>query len=155
MSYYSTTRPLPSLSTVWGLNVAPLSQTREKTRNDLRGVLGLPASADGLATLTAYMNSLAEVAPEAVAEAEALLAEWKACDLARAEAETATPWDGAAPIKKADVLEYDTSLLASGDWAGIRTAGLASRMVAIRARLRDALGMPRPSSGSVIPFTRY
>jgi hypothetical protein len=155
VSFYSPTKPLPTLSEVWGLNAAPLNQTREKTRNDLRGVLDVPASGDGLAMLTAYMNGIADIAPDAVAEVEALLAEWKTCDAARAAAEVAAPWDDGAPLKRADVLEYDTSLLASGGWAASRTAGLSARMEAIQARLRATLGLPRSAAGSgVVPMIR-
>ena len=155
MSYYSPTKPLPSLSEVWGLNAAPLNQTREKTRNDLRRILGMSGSADGLGRLTDYMNGAADVAPEVVAEVEALVAEWKQCDAARAAAETAAPWEGGAPLKKADVLEYDTSVLAGGDWAATRTAGLASRMSTLRERLQDALGVAyRTPSAGFVPMIR-
>jgi hypothetical protein len=141
VSFYSTTKPLPSVSTVWGDSVAPLNQTRERTRNDIRRILGLAGTADALAMLTAAMNGAASLSPEIVEEVEALVAAWKVCDADRATAQTAAPWEGAAPLKKADVLEYDTSLMAGPDWAATRTAGLTARMDAIRACVRASLGI--------------
>jgi len=156
VSFYSPTAPLPSIAEEWGLNAAPLNQTREKTRNDLRGILGMGASGESLGRLTEYMNAAAVIAPEAVAEVEEMVAEWKTCDTARAAALVAAPWEGGAPLKKADVLEYDTTLLAGGDWAETRTAGLVARMETLRSRIQDALGIPcrTPGGSGSIPMIR-
>ena len=156
MSFYSPTAPLPSIAEEWGLNVAPLNQSRERTRNDLRGILGMGASGEALGRLTEYMNATAAIAPETVAEIEEMVAEWKVCDAARAAALVAAPWEGGAPLKKADVLEYDTTLLAGGDWAETRTAGLVARMETIRARIQNALGVIYRSPGALgyVPMIR-
>ena len=50
-------------------------------------------------------------------------------------------WDGAAPLRKADVVEYDTSLLADPNSIVIQTQGINARMGQIEMEIRVALNL--------------
>ncbi len=153
MAYFDTSS-VPSISEVWSANEAPLSQTREQTREDIRRIVAYPVSMEALSIITLSMNSMAELSAEAVHYQEALVDEHKSLEGKKnnllAGGESGTPWDGPAPLKKADVIEYDTSLLASENWVELQTLGLASRMAQIKQELMTALNlMPLNQNGGI------
>ena len=137
MSIYST---VPSIDPGWSENAAPLNQTREQTREDIRLILNLPVSVQALGDLTEAMNRVAEVSPPTVASIEAGLAEYATLETSRTEIQSSATWEGAAPLKKADVVEYDTSLLGKSDAIVSQTQGINARMGQIEMEIRVALG---------------
>ena len=137
MAIYST---IPSIDPSWSDNTAPLNQTREQTREDLRRVLNLPVTVDALGDLTERMNRTAELSPQSVAGIEASLAEHSALESSRTDIQNKATWDGSAPLKKADVVEYDTSLLGQADAVVMQTQGINARMGQIEMEIRVALG---------------
>lgn len=155
MAYFESSS-VPSISEVWRENEAPLSQTREQTREDIRRIVAYPVSLEGLGTITRAMNSMAELSTEAVYYQEGLVAEYKGLEVKKANVESGsgsasgTPWEGPAPLKKADVVEYDTSLLASEDWVRLQTLGLASRMEQVKVELMTALNLKPHGQGAGI-----
>lgn len=138
---YSETSTVPPISTIWSENAAPLSQTREETREDLRRILNIPVSLEGLGNLTRQMNSTAELSAPAVATIEANVAEHKTLETSRTEIQNKASWDGSAPLKKADVVEYDTSLLAKSDAIITQTQGINARMGQLEMEIRVSLGL--------------
>lgn len=140
MTYYETSA-VPEISTVWSENAAPLSQTREETREDLRRILNIPVSLEGLGNLTRQMNSTAELSAPAVVTIEANVSEHKTLETSRTEIQNKASWDGSAPLKKADVVEYDTSLLAKSDAIITQTQGINARMGQLEMEIRVSLGL--------------
>lgn len=145
MAYYSDST-VPSVAPLWGEQQAPLNQSREQTRDELRTVLRLPVTLDALVSLTRAMNTIAELSPEAVASVEALLAERKTLLADRVSAQSKAAWSGDAPLKKADVIEYDTSLLQGGNWAAMQTQGIDARIGAIETDISTTLGLNGPNA---------
>ena len=146
MAYFESSS-VPSISEVWRENEIPLSQTREQTREDIRRIVAYPVSLEGLGTITRSMNSMAELSVDAVYHQEALIHEYKTLETKKADIEGGAgstdgrPWEGPAPLKKADVVEYDTSLLASENWVQLQTLGLASRMEQIKVEIVTAMNL--------------
>ena len=144
MAYFDTSS-VPSISEAWRADEAPLNQTREQTREDIRRIVAYPVSMEALSIITLSMNSMAELSIEAVYYQEELVAEYKSLEGKKntvlAGGASGTPWDGPAPLKKADVVEYDTSLLASENWVDLQTLGLGSRMAQIKVELMTALSL--------------
>lgn len=140
MTYFETST-VPEISTTWSENAAPLNQTREETREDLRRILNIPVSLEGLGNLTRRMNSTAELSAPAVAAIEESLSEHKTLETSRTEIQNKASWDGSAPLKKADVVEYDTSLLARSDAIIAQTQGINARMGQLEMEIRVSLGM--------------
>ena len=140
MTYYETST-VPPISTIWSENAAPLNQTREETREDLRRILNIPVSLEGLGNLTRQMNSTAELSAPAVATIEANVNEHKTLETSRTEIQNKASWDGSAPLKKADVVEYDTSLLAKSDAIITQTQGINARMGQLEMEIRVSLGL--------------
>ena len=145
MSNYST---IPSISAAWSDNAAPLNQTREQTREDLRSILNLPVTVDALGDLTERMNRLADISPVTVTGIEASLEEHKSLEAQRTAIQGKATWDGSAPLKKADVVEYDTSLLADKDAIVTQTQGFNARMGQIEMEIRVALGYGHGGGGA-------
>tara|TARA_B100001094_G_C18085945_1_gene747732 strand:- start:84 stop:542 length:459 start_codon:yes stop_codon:yes gene_type:complete len=140
VTYYETSA-VPDISTVWGENAAPLSQTREETREDLRRILNIPVSLEGLGNLTRQMNATAELSGSAAAGIEANIGEYKTLETSRTAIQNKASWDGSAPLKKADVVEYDTSLLARPDAIIAQTQGINARMGQLEMEIRVSLGL--------------
>lgn len=138
---YFETSTIPEISTVWGENVAPLNQTREETREDIRRILNIPVSLEGLGNLTRQMNATAELSAPAAATIEANISEHKTLETSRTEIQNKASWDGSAPLKKADVVEYDTSLLAKSDAIITQTQGINARMGQLEMEIRVSLGL--------------
>lgn len=143
--YYDQTS-LPSISEVWGENEAPLNQTRKETREEIRRIVDYPVSMEALSMITTAMNTAAELSPEAVAHAENQILQYRQTYHDRNEilegGEGGRPFDGPAPLKKADVVEYDTSLLAEGgSWVAIQTQGLNARMMEIQQEIMKTLNL--------------
>ena len=140
MSYFETST-IPSISTVWSENAAPLNQTREETREDLRRILNVPVSLEGLGNLTRQMNATADLSAAAVASIEANASEFKTLEASRTAIQNKATWDGDAPLKKADVVEYDTSLLGKSDAIVTQTQGINARMGQLEMEIKVALGL--------------
>lgn len=147
MSYYNDATVL-AINTAWSRNAAPLNQTREATRDDLRRLMNLPVTLDHVNTVTRAMNTVAELSLETVADIEAKLAEHKTLEATRTSKQTAGGWDGAAPLKKADVVEYDTSLLADPNSVVLQTQGINARMGQIEMEIRVALNLQGSQFGA-------
>ena len=145
MSNYST---IPSISAAWSDNAAPLNQSREQTREDLRSILNLPVTVDALGDLTERMNRLGDLSAEAVAGIEASLVEHASLESQRTTIQSKPTWDGDAPLKKADVVEYDTSLLGQVDAIVQQSQGLNARMGQIEMEIRVALGYGHGGGGA-------
>jgi len=109
----------------------------------------MPVILDSLVEITVAMNTIADLSPEAITRIEALLAEHKTLITSQVAAQSRAAWDGAAPLKRADVLEYDTSLLARGDWAAAQTQGLVARQRVIELDIKKALGMNTINSSTL------
>jgi|TARA_B100000035_G_scaffold307305_1_gene310374 hypothetical protein len=137
MATYST---IPDLSAAWSNNAAPLSQTREQTRDDFRRILNLPVTVQALGDLTRNMNAAADISAVSVVTLETSLAEYKTLETQRTTLQSQATWDGDAPLKKADVVEYDTSLLAGRDVITTQTQGINARMGQIEMEIRVSLG---------------
>lgn len=131
----------------WSDNAAPLNQSREKTRDDIRRILNFPVTLDGINTVTRAMNTVAELSPETVAYIESALVEHAGLESQRTTTQSSPSWDGAAPIKKADVIEYDTSLLSAADAVVTQTQGFNARMGQIEMEIRVALNLQSNSPG--------
>ena len=145
MSNYST---IPSVSSAWSDNAAPLNQTREETREDLRSILNLPVTVDALGDLTERMNRTGDLSPQSVASIEASLVEHKSLEAQRTTIQSKPTWDGSAPLKKADVVEYDTSLLGQADAIVQQSQGLNARMGQIEMEIKVALGYGHGGGGA-------
>ena len=130
-----------AIDPAWSDNTAPLNQSREATRDDLRVMATFPVSLDSINTITRAMNQVAELSPEALASIEESLTEHKALEVQRTQVQSSATWDGAAPIKRADVVEYDTTLLAAKDAIVTQTQGINARMGQIEMEILTALGL--------------
>lgn len=141
---------------------------RTQDRELIRGYAGWPVSAYNLTQLTSAMNRVAEASADAVAklqdwidEVEGLEQDWadKVSD-GTAHLGNVQSYEGAAPgttlskadrQTKADVLEWDASLLKVSYQAGTRgdsTAGgvLTARVEGLKAKILQALGL-KPFDG--------
>ena len=141
---------------------------RSGDRELIRGYAGWPVSGYNLTQLTSAMNRVADTSAEAVIqiqrwidEVENLSQDWadKVSD-GTAHLGNVQSYKGPAPgktlteddrRKKADVLEWDTSLLSVEYQAGTRsdsTAGgvLHARVAELKARIIQAIGI-QPASG--------
>ena len=147
MSYYSDSTVL-AVNPAWSDNLEPLNQTKEKTRDDIRNIANLPVSLDAINTVTRAMNTVAELSPEALADIEANLAEHKTLETQRTTIQSSATWDGAAPIKKADVVEYDTTLLAAKDAIVTQTQGINARMGQLEMEILVALNLRQNGGGA-------
>ena len=147
MSVYSDSTIL-AVNAAWSDNAAPLNQTKEKTRDDIRNIANLPVSLAAINTVTRAMNTVAELSPEALANIEANLAEHKTLETQRTTIQSSATWDGAAPIKKADVVEYDTTLLAAKDAIVTQTQGINARMGQLEMEILVALNLNNNSGGA-------
>jgi len=145
---YFETSTIPEISTVWGENAAPLNQAREETREDLRRILNIPVSLEGLGNLTRQMNATAELSSPAAAGIEANISEYKTLETSRTQVQNKASWDGSAPLKKADVVEYDTSLLAKSDAIITQTQGINARMGQLEMEIRVSLGLTPGNSNA-------
>ena len=101
----------------------------------------MPVSLESLGIITRNMNTVADLSPSTVTSIEASLDEYKTLEDQRTEIQSTATWDGAAPIKKADVIEYDTELLAAKDAIVTQTQGINARMGQIEMEIRIALNM--------------
>lgn len=157
MSYFDSST-VPDISLVWSENAEPLNQEREVTREDLRRIVTYPVSLESLGTITRQMNMIAELSVESVLSSEVLIAEYKTLETkynkVLAGGESGTPWDGPAPLKKADVVEYDTSLLGQENWVQLQTQGLTGRMGQIKHQLMTTLGLMPPANGTAMGQAR-
>ena len=150
--------PIPAVFAPW----------RSGDRELIRGYAGWPVSGYNLTQLTSAMNRVADTSAEAVIqiqrwidEVENLSQDWadKVSD-GTAHLGNVQSYKGPAPgktlteddrRKKADVLEWDTSLLSVEYQAGTRsdsTAGgvLHARVAELKARIIQAIGI-QPASG--------
>ena len=152
MSYYDSST-VPDISTVWGEDAPPLNQSREMTREDIRRITGYPVSLEALGMITRQMNMVAEISVPSVASTEANIAEYKSLEtkynLVLAGGTSGTPWEGPAPLKKADVVEYDTSLLGQENWVQLQTQGLTGRMGQIKQEIMVTLGLAPPANDTI------
>lgn len=157
MSYFDSST-VPDISLVWSENAEPLNQEREVTREDIRRIVAYPVSLESLGMITRQMNMIGELSVESVASSEVLIAEYKTLETkynnVLAGGESGTPWDGPAPLKKADVVEYDTSLLGQENWVQLQTQGLTGRMGQIKHQLMTTLGLMPPANGTVMGQAR-
>ena len=147
MSYYADATVL-AVNPAWSDNLAPLNQTKEKTRDDIRNIANLPVTLDSINTVTRAMNTIAELSPEALADIEANLAEHKQLEQKRTEIQASATWEGSAPLKKADVVEYDTSLLADKNVIVNQTQGINARMGQLEMEILVALNLRQNGGGA-------
>lgn len=146
MSYYADSTVL-AVNPAWSDNLAPLNQTKEKTRDDIRNIANLAVTLDGINTVTRAMNTVAELSLEALANIEANLAEHKTLEAQRSQIQSSSSWEGAAPLKKADVVEYDTSLLADKNLIVNQTQGINARMGQLEMEILVSLNLYQGSNG--------
>jgi hypothetical protein len=83
-----------------------------------------------------------------VATIEASISEFKTLETSRTEIQNKASWDGSAPLKKADVVEYDTSLLAKSDAIITQTQGINARMGQLEMEIRVSLGLTPSGSAA-------
>ena len=140
MSFYADATVLP-VNPAWSDNQAPLNQSKEATRDDIRLIANLPVTLDGINTVTRSMNTVAELSLEALAGVEANLAEHKELEQKRTEIQASATWEGSAPLKKADVVEYDTSLLADKNVIVNQTQGINARMGQLEMEILTTLNL--------------
>lgn len=145
-NYHDST--VPALSEGWSDNLEPLSQTKERTRDDLRRILSLPVALDAMVALTRAMNTVAALSATTVSTVEAALAEYKQLEASRTAIQQRATWDGSAPLKKADVVEYDTSVLADPNAIAAQTQGINARMGQLEHEIRVALNLSISGHGS-------
>jgi len=146
---------IPNLNSLW----------RATTTNDrelIRGYAGWPLSVSNLTELTAIMNRVAITSTAAVVqvqkwidEIETLESDWAdKVESGTAHLGNAASYEGPAPgssltrddlKKRADVLEWDTSLLRvridSGGAGGTAGAVLGGRLVDLKGRIFQTLGI--------------
>lgn len=141
----------------------PISPWRTGDREIIRGYAAWPVIAYNIVQLTSAMNRVAEASPEAVVqiqawidEAESLQQDWAdQIGDGTAHIGNATRYEGPAPgstltrddlLKRADVLEWDTTLsrvvIDSGGRADATAGGvLAARIGGLKAQVLQALGI--------------
>lgn len=151
--------PIPALDPLW----------RAGDREKIRGYANWPVSAYNLTQLTSALNRVADTSAEAVTqiqawidETESLEQDWadKVSD-GTAHLGNVQSYEGVAPgttltradrQTKADVLEWDASLLKVSYQAGTRgdsTAGgvLAARVADLKAKILQAIGIAEFTGG--------
>ena len=94
------------------------------------------------------MNRTGDLSPQSVASIEASLVEHKSLEAQRTTIQSKPTWDGSAPLKKADVVEYDTSLLGQADAIVQQSQGLNARMGQIEMEIKVALGHGHGGGGA-------
>jgi len=152
---------IPILNNLW--RVSP-----KDDRELIRGYAGWPLSVSNLTELTAIMNRVAITSAAAVTqvqkwidEIETLESDWAdKVESGTAHLGNAASYEGPAPgktlsrddlKKKADVLEWDTSLLRvkyeSGGAGGTAGAVLGGRLDDLKGRVLQTLGVEMASRG--------
>lgn len=149
---YVISSGVPPVSDVWGDNVAPLFLTRDEVRNLLRRMLHVPVTLQGLGDLTINMNTTAELDVPAVRDIELGMKEWKDLETKKTEIQSTPNWEGtSAPMRKADVVEYDTELFHQGGNTSLtemQTEGIQKRMAKIVSEIQTALNMNFTEGGN-------
>jgi len=146
---------IPTLNSLW-------RATTTDDRELIRGYAGWPLSVSNLTELTAIMNRVAITSTVAVVqvqkwidEIETLESDWAdKVESGTAHLGNAASYEGPAPgssltrddlKKRADVLEWDTSLLRvkidSGGAGGTAGAVLGGRLVDLKGRIFQTLGI--------------
>jgi hypothetical protein len=146
---------IPTLNSLW-------RATTTDDRELIRGYAGWPLSVSNLTELTAIMNRVAITSTAAVVqvqkwidEIETLESDWAdKVESGTAHLGNAASYEGPAPgssltrddlKKRADVLEWDTSLLRvkidSGGAGGTAGAVLGGRLVDLKGRIFQTLGI--------------
>ena len=146
---------IPTLNSLW-------RATTTDDRELIRGYAGWPLSVSNLTELTAIMNRVAITSTAAVVqvqkwidEIETLESDWAdKVESGTAHLGNAASYEGPAPgssltrddlKKRADVLEWDTSLLQvkidSGGAGGTAGAVLGGRLVDLKGRIFQTLGI--------------
>jgi hypothetical protein len=146
---------IPTLNNLW--RVSP-----KDDRELIRGYAGWPLSVSNLTELTSILNRVAITSTAAVVqvqkwidEIETLESDWAdQVESGTAHLGNAAKYEGPAPgsspsrddlKKKADVLEWDTSLLRvkyeSGGAGGTAGAALGGRLVDLKGRIFQTLGI--------------
>ena len=146
---------IPTLNSLW-------RATTTDDRELIRGYAGWPLSVSNLTELTAIMNRVAITSTAAVVqvqkwidEIETLESDWAdKVERGTAHLGNAASYEGPAPgsslarddlKKRADVLEWDTSLLRvkidSGGAGGTAGAVLGGRLVDLKGRIFQTLGI--------------
>ncbi len=151
--------------------IGPEPQERDD-RELVRQYLGWPASESSLEAITTAMNGVAAVSASAVAKVQAWIDEVESLEATYADQvaagtahlQNAQEYEGPLPgavitreeqLKKADVLEWDTSLLkvkvtSSGTALSTGTGVISDRIQQLRARVITALGLdPTQSEGDL------
>jgi hypothetical protein len=152
---------IPILNNLW--RVSP-----KDDRELIRGYAGWPLSVSNLTELTAILNRVAITSTAAVVqvqkwidEIETLESDWAdQVESGTAHLGNAAKYEGPAPgsspsrddlKKKADVLEWDTSLLRvkyeSGGAGGTAGAALGGRLVDLKGRIFQTLGIEPVAGG--------
>ena len=147
--------PIPTLNNLW--RVSPVDD-----RELIRGYAGWPLSVSNLTELTAILNRVAITSPAAVAQVqswidaiEVLDADWgDKVEGGTAHLGNVSSYEGPSPgatlsrddlKRKADVLEWDTSLLKvryeSGGAGGTAGAVIGGRMAELKGRIFQTLGI--------------
>lgn len=130
---------LPTLNALWRPNgTGPSPQTRDD-RELIRSYSGQPAVQIVLHDLTVTMNRMADISPAGVAQVQAWINEVETLE---------TQWSGyvadgssaqlSTPLKRADVLEWDTSGATS---QGGQASVIAGRIGTIKGRILTAMGL--------------
>lgn len=127
---------------------------RETDREDIRVILGLPATENMLTLLTSSMNGLADYSPATVASVQGWIDQWKALEdrwegvLAGGDiaAAYATEYEGLRPgatvtredmLSKADVLEWDVETQYKVKLSG----GAAGTSGSLAGAIRDQMAL--------------
>jgi hypothetical protein len=152
---------IPTLNSLW-------RATTTDDRELIRGYAGWPLSVSNLTELTAIMNRVAITSTAAVVqvqrwidEIETLESDWAdQVESGTAHLGNAASYEGPAPgsslsrddlKKRADVLEWDTSLLRvkyeSGGAGGTAGAVLGGRLADLKGRIFQTLGIQPVSGG--------
>jgi hypothetical protein len=152
---------IPTLNNLWRI-------TPKDDRELIRGYAGWPLSVSNLTELTAILNRVAITSTAAVVqvqkwidEIETLESDWAdQVESGTAHLGNAASYEGPAPgsslsrddlKKKADVLEWDTSLLRvkyeSGGAGGTAGAALGGRLADLKGRIFQTLGIEPVAGG--------
>jgi hypothetical protein len=152
---------IPILNNLWRI-------TPKDDRELIRGYAGWPLSVSNLTELTAILNRVAITSTAAVVqvqkwidEIETLESDWAdQVESGTAHLGNAASYEGPAPgsspsrddlKKKADVLEWDTSLLRvkyeSGGAGGTAGAALGGRLADLKGRIFQTLGIEPVAGG--------
>jgi hypothetical protein len=152
---------IPTLNSLWRI-------TPKDDRELIRGYAGWPLSVSNLTELTAILNRVAITSTAAVVqvqkwidEIETLESDWAdQVESGTAHLGNAASYEGPSPgsspsrddlKKKADVLEWDTSLLRvkyeSGGAGGTAGAALGGRLADLKGRIFQTLGIEPVAGG--------